>query len=146
MFAHHKVTKDNSDSTSSKVTLHACAIVQPGVTATFKLLDAWPPNKINCAVSLLRMYAGYSSLSMQVMEIGADFASLGNHMWVSQQQAGDVIGWIMLMLMMTMKWPAMPGWLRSIDELSCRIWNSSRVDASMGFSVEMLLPGRLCSC
>ena len=39
---HHKVIKDNSDSTSSKVTLHTCANVQPGATATFillKLLD-----------------------------------------------------------------------------------------------------------
>ena len=39
---HHKVTKDNSDSKSSKVTSHACASVQPGETATFeqlKLLD-----------------------------------------------------------------------------------------------------------
>jgi len=24
------------------------------------------------------------------MEIGVDFTGLGNHMWVSQQQAGDV--------------------------------------------------------
>ena len=36
--AHHKVTKDNSDSTTSKVTLHTCANMQPEATATVKQL------------------------------------------------------------------------------------------------------------
>ena len=48
--AHHKVTKDNSNSASSKVniTLHKCANVQPRATATFKqpkLLDGLQSTK-----------------------------------------------------------------------------------------------------
>ena len=39
IFAHHKVTKDNS---SSKVTLHTCANVQPGATT----VAWWPPKSI----------------------------------------------------------------------------------------------------
>ena len=46
--AHHKVTKDNWNSASSKVTLHICANVQPRATATFKqfkLLDGLQSTK-----------------------------------------------------------------------------------------------------
>jgi len=38
MFVHHKGTKDNSDSTTSIITLHTCANMQPGAIATFKQL------------------------------------------------------------------------------------------------------------